>query len=204
MLKRGEEFTQHLGQRYQFTHSTGNCTLIAQQVKWSHPLELPHLTIRLGGFHTLCTFIACIGKLRGDSGLKDLLVDSGVYAGGTVERILTGHQFHHAVRGLTMCSEVLMGRFIDAFLRWENQQHPQRRADTTLNHLHRVLTETEKQLKEGGDLTSAIENLDHTISETIMEDMDTFRECGSNKSLTFKHWLEYLDLLQVLIYIRAE
>ena len=73
---------------------------------------------------------------------------------------------------------------------------------------YRVLTENEKQMKEGEALTSAIENLGHTISETIMEDMDTFRECGSNrtnKSPTFKHWLECLDLLQVLlIYIRAE
>ena len=205
VLKRGQEVTQHLGQPYQVHTFDQQLYAIAQQVKWSHPLEFPHLTIRLGGFHTLCTFTACIGKLWGDSGLKDLLVDSGVYAAGTVERMMTGHQFHRAVRGLTLCFEVLMGRFIDAFLRWENQQHPERGADTTSNRLHRVLTETETQMKEGRDLTSAIENLDHTISETILKDMDTFRECGSKKSPTFKHWLECLDLLQVvLIYIRAE
>jgi hypothetical protein len=36
--------------------------------------------IRLDGFHTLPCFITSIGKLWGDGGLADLLVDSGVYA----------------------------------------------------------------------------------------------------------------------------
>jgi hypothetical protein len=39
--------------------------------------------VRLGGFHTLSYFIASIGKLWGDCGLKDILVDSSVYAAGT-------------------------------------------------------------------------------------------------------------------------
>jgi hypothetical protein len=51
---------------------------IAQQIKWSRPLEFQNRIIRLGGFHTLSCFITSIGKLWGDGGLADLLVDSGV------------------------------------------------------------------------------------------------------------------------------
>jgi hypothetical protein len=36
--------------------------------------------VRLGGFHTLSCFIASIGKLWGDCGLKDMLVDSSVHS----------------------------------------------------------------------------------------------------------------------------
>jgi hypothetical protein len=41
--------------------------------------------LRLGGFHSLSCFLSSIGKLWADSGLRDLLVDSGVFAGNTAE-----------------------------------------------------------------------------------------------------------------------
>jgi hypothetical protein len=34
-------------------------------------------------------FVASIGKLWGDGGLKDLLIESSVYAAGTVEQMMT-------------------------------------------------------------------------------------------------------------------
>ena len=63
---------------------------VAQQVKWSQPDEFGMHIVRLGGFHALCCFISAIEKLWGDRGLKDLLVDSDVYAGSTVDLMLAG------------------------------------------------------------------------------------------------------------------
>ncbi|VDI73510.1 Hypothetical predicted protein, partial [Mytilus galloprovincialis] len=48
-----------------------------------------------------------IGKLWGDGGLKDLLVDSSVYASGTVDQMLNGKEFNRAVRALTLAFEAL-------------------------------------------------------------------------------------------------
>jgi hypothetical protein len=48
----------------------------------------------------LSCFIASIGKLWGDCGLKDILVDSSVYAAGTVDQMMCGKQFNRAVRGI--------------------------------------------------------------------------------------------------------
>ena len=56
----------------------------------------PHI-LRLGGFDSLSTFIFALGKLWADGGLRDLLVDSDVYAGNTVEHMLIGKQFNRAV-----------------------------------------------------------------------------------------------------------
>ncbi len=75
---------------------------MVQQVKWDAPLEFEKHYIRLGGFHTLDTFIASIGKIWGDGGLRDLLSDSGVYAPCTVDQMLAGKQFNRAVGGLTL------------------------------------------------------------------------------------------------------
>ncbi|VDI27495.1 Hypothetical predicted protein [Mytilus galloprovincialis] len=76
----------------------------------------------MGGFHTLSCFIAAIGKLWGDGGLRDLLVDSSVYAAATVDQMLCGKQFNRAVRGLTLVYEALCSLWFGAFFRWLNDK----------------------------------------------------------------------------------
>jgi hypothetical protein len=66
------------------------------KVSWHlRRVEFQNHIIRLGGFHTLSCFITSIGKLWGDGGLADLLVDSGAYAACTVEQILSQHISTH-------------------------------------------------------------------------------------------------------------
>ena len=42
----------------------------------------------MGVFHTICTMLAVIGKRFGDAGLRDLSVESGVIAGGSIAGVL--------------------------------------------------------------------------------------------------------------------
>jgi hypothetical protein len=49
---------------------------------------------------------------------SNLLVDSGVYAGNTVEQMLTGKQFNRAVRGFTLVFYSLNIIHIAAFIHW--------------------------------------------------------------------------------------
>jgi hypothetical protein len=49
--------------------------------------------LRLGVFHSLSCFLSSIGKLWADGCLRDLLVDSGVYAENTAEHMLVGNEF---------------------------------------------------------------------------------------------------------------
>ena len=79
---------------------------IAQQVKWCQPEQFKMHIVQIGGFHSLNCFIAAVGKLWGDGGLRDLLVDSDVYAGSTADLMFARKQFHHAVRGLNLPSAI--------------------------------------------------------------------------------------------------
>ena len=63
--------------------------------------------LRLGGFHNLSCFLSSIGKLWADGGLRDLLVDSGVYVGNTAELMLVGKEFNRDVRGFTLVFEAI-------------------------------------------------------------------------------------------------
>jgi hypothetical protein len=60
----------------------------------------------------LSCFLSSIGKLWDDGDLRDLLVDSGVYAGNTAELMLVDKEFNRNVFG------TLQVLFIAAFINW--------------------------------------------------------------------------------------
>ncbi|CAH3116266.1 unnamed protein product [Porites lobata] len=47
-----------------------------------------------GGFHIAINFLSVIGKIYAESGLEDLLVESGVYAAGSTSALLAGKQYN--------------------------------------------------------------------------------------------------------------
>ena len=54
----------------------------ARQIQWFSPDEFKNTVIRRGGFHVALNFSALLGKKYRNSRLEDLLIESGVYAGG--------------------------------------------------------------------------------------------------------------------------
>ena len=75
----------------------------SQQVKWCRSEQSKMHIVRIGGFHTLSCFIAAIGEVWGDGGLRDPLVNSNVYAASTAaDPMLAGKQFHHSLKELTL------------------------------------------------------------------------------------------------------
>ena len=94
-MKKCLDMTNEAGQEHAIQTFDQQLYAIAQQVKWSKPDIFYRHILRLGGFHSLSS----IGKLWADGGLRDLLVDSGVYAGNTAELMLVGKEFNRAVRG---------------------------------------------------------------------------------------------------------
>lgn len=75
-------YVKEVGQEHSIQRFDQQLYAVSQQVKWSMP--------DIFRSHTLSRFKACIGKVWADGGLRDLLVDSGVYAGCTVDQMLSG------------------------------------------------------------------------------------------------------------------
>jgi hypothetical protein len=75
-MKRCVDMTKAMGQVHSVQTFDQQLYATAKQVEWAIPETFRDHTVRLGGFHTLSCYIATIGKLWGDGGLKDLLVDS--------------------------------------------------------------------------------------------------------------------------------
>ena len=62
----------------------------AKEIQWRFSDEFADTVIRMGGFHIPMTFLAVIGKKYEESGLEDILIESGVYGSNSVVRLLHG------------------------------------------------------------------------------------------------------------------
>ena len=117
-MRRCQEMTKSLGQAYSIQTFDQQLYAIAKQVEWAKQDTFKTHILQLGGFHTMSCIVASISKLWGDGGLKDLLIESSVYAAGSVEQMMTGKQFNRAVRALTLVYEALSSLWLSAFFEW--------------------------------------------------------------------------------------
>ena len=204
-LKRGQELASKAGQDYHIHTFDQQLYAIAQQVKWANLEEFSGLVNRLGGFHGMCSFISCIGKMWGDGGLKDMLVDSNVYAPSTADQMLSGRQFHRAVRGLTLCYEALMNRYINAFVEWCFSSDHRKDHQQDLEHLESLLMEVRSTLANGKISEIVTTQLEKYLESELLPLLMAFSEEKSTASHTFKYWFSCLKALQImLLNIRAE
>lgn len=62
----------------------------AKQLQWRLAEEFADTVIRLSGFHIALNYLSVLGKKFSNSGLEDLLIESGVYGAGTVTTLMGG------------------------------------------------------------------------------------------------------------------
>ena len=79
----------------------------SKEILWSNPVEFNNHFVRLGGFHGEICYLSSLGKIWGSAGLKDMLVNSDVYAEGTVDMILQGKEFNRGIRAFILAYETL-------------------------------------------------------------------------------------------------
>ncbi|CAB4021897.1 Hypothetical predicted protein [Paramuricea clavata] len=60
----------------------------AKQIQWKFPEEFSDTVIRMGGFHIALNFLAVLGKKYQNSGLEDVLIESGAYGSGSVMALM--------------------------------------------------------------------------------------------------------------------
>lgn len=87
----------------------------AKEILWQCTDEFSDTLLRLGGFHTLLTFMAVIGKRYEDSELEDLLIESGLYGSNTVQRIVDGKAYSKGIHAMKQVMEALSRVRLSAF-----------------------------------------------------------------------------------------
>jgi hypothetical protein len=80
----------------------------AAEITWKHTDKFKNIIIRMGVFHTICNLLSTIGKRFQDAGLRDLCVESGVIAEGSISGVMEGRKYNRAVRLHKLVYEALM------------------------------------------------------------------------------------------------
>ena len=115
VLKISQEATAALGQPYTIVTFDLAAAKKAFEIVWSNPERFGNIIIRLGAFHPACTFIGAVGKHMKGSGLEDVMVESGVCASGSVEKVLAGKHYNRATYVLRTSVEALERLLLASF-----------------------------------------------------------------------------------------
>ena len=70
-------------------------------------------------------FLSLIGKKYTNSGLDDLLIESGVYAAGTTSALIKGKCYNRGIRGHKLAMEAFFRLLWKSFQQWISDQHPE-------------------------------------------------------------------------------
>lgn len=62
----------------------------AAEIVWKQKDKFSNILLRMGAFHTICNALAIIGKRFRDAGLKDICIEAGIVAEGSISGVLDG------------------------------------------------------------------------------------------------------------------
>lgn len=159
----------------------------------SEPVDskLRSIVLRLGGFHTLMSFLGCIGHLMSGTGLKELL--EVAYASNTTTHMMSGKAVSRAIRGHLL---------VDAAL---NTQLASKAFQMDLPGDGDGERTLPAELNDAGDLYDALMSGDQTVSDIesskvmdvigdkINQVIDTMRD-----QRTARLWLQYMEMVDIL------
>ena len=79
----------------------------AAEIAWKQD-QFSNIVLRIGTFHTICVALAILGKRFGDSGLKDIFIESQIVAEGSINGVIDGKHYNRGVRAHKYLYEALM------------------------------------------------------------------------------------------------
>ncbi|KAK3746851.1 hypothetical protein QZH41_000040 [Actinostola sp. cb2023] len=174
----------------------------AKQIQWRFPNEISDVVIRMGGFHIALNFLSVVGKKYLNSGLDDLLIESGVYAAGSTSALLKGKSYNRGVRAHKLTMEALFRLMWRSFVQWYNSSYAERRNNE--EDVLQKIADGVSDVKNKSDVRQRVEDLEGDLTGLTC-DFEEFKSKASVKSKMFVFWESYGDMINVLLqFIKAE
>ncbi|MES9884476.1 MAG: hypothetical protein ABW185_26830 [Sedimenticola sp.] len=174
---------------------------ISYTLRKNNPSHFPQLILRLGGFHLLMNYLGAIGKIMAGSGLKDMLVTSGIVHEGTANKILSGKGYYQSINAHMCAYESLLHMWWCAFEEFCLQKDIQLNCFAEFNES--VSEQVDVPSGDTLNATATIPQIKHFLAQARPL-MDAFNESRSEFNL-HQFWLKYLAMMEtLLLFIHAE
>ena len=154
-----------------------------QQIRWGNDVLKERFVVRLGEFHAAMSFLSVIGKRFGEAGLKDIVIESGIVAEGSINGVLSGHHYNRSINTMKVMYEAMERLRISSFL--ESQ------SEDDLTYFDSAITTIEEfpVSQEFADL---------------FEKYQQFCIVRRKEDPTFELWSSFLEMVSLLlIFLRA-
>ena len=154
----------------------------------------------MGGFHIILYFLALMGKNYEASGLEDLLIESGAYGSGTVNSIMSQKSYNRCVRAHKLVMEALFPLLWRSFVMWLSN----RDSSSIQGNLMEKIDTCQAAVRDGLNVLESFETLTEEVGP-LEDKFNTFKEESKEKSQPFAFWIDYIDIVQMLLqFLRAE
>lgn len=175
----------------------------AKQLQMKYPEEFKNTVIRMGGFHIALNYFSLLGRKYANSGLEDLLIESGVYAAGTTSVLMLGKSYNRGIRAHKLVMEALFRLLWKAFLEWLSKKAGALDNEVKQDVVRRS-SECQSTIKMEGFVNDAWLKLQGCV-EPLFSLLDAFKSECKEKSKVFSFWVEYIDMVLVLLqFLKAE
>ena len=77
-----------------------------KQSQMKYPEEFNN-TVTMGGFHIALNYLSLFGKKYANSGLEDLMIETGVYAAATSPVLMLGKSYNRGIRAHKLFTEAM-------------------------------------------------------------------------------------------------
>ena len=166
----------------------------AAEIIWKHPDKFKDVILRMGAFHIMCNLISIIGKRFQDSGLKDIIIEAGIVAQGSVAGVLEGRQYNRAVRTHKCMYEAFLRMAFKEFPVWMEQHHLLHKG--CIDEGVKVI----QQLHEGLSPKTYNDVMSDTRLDRMLHYFELFLDfLRSNNGDLSAFWMSYIDMVTVLL-----
>ena len=159
------------------------------EVVWRDRERYSNIIIRMGTFHTICNALAVLGKRFQDAGLRDLCIESGIVAEGSVTGVMEGRMYNRAVRVHKIVYEALMRLLWNEFVQHVMDGHK--------DLLEAVLVQVHTMEHNQKDVTHILQQPEF-IQVTVMwkEFLEILRTSHGQMTM---FWMSYVDFVEDIL-----
>ena len=152
------------------------------------------IVLRVVGFHTMCIFIAIIGKRFADAGLRDVVIEANLLGESSVNQIFEGKHYNNAIRTLKYLYDAVKRHMIDSFVQMKSEQIDQ------IDEGYEELVNSEKLQNFLSSSTKlSLDTLSRNHEEVVAE-IHSYEDSLLSGSLgpTASVWSSFLQMVQIL------
>ncbi|KAK3696845.1 hypothetical protein QZH41_003454 [Actinostola sp. cb2023] len=205
IMKNTEEMGHRLGQDISVITFDLLIYMKAKQVQWKFQEEFANTIVRMGGFHIALNYLSLLGKKYSNSGLEDLLIESGVYGASTTTSLISGKSYNRGIRAHKLVMEALFRLIWQEFVKWLLKRK-EAGINSSINEpkLLTIIEECQNAVKDNSRVSESINGLMDEM-EDVVSLFYIFKEEAKAKSYIFVFWLEYISMVITLLqFVKAE